>query len=337
MPSPRSSRRPGARRVGAAVAAVVLAALVVTGCTTTPLDVGASADSASSHLRDGARIATLPHPGPVPIEADPAAGPQADRIIALDRNGTLGAIVFALGLGPHAVARDRSTTFPAAAPLPVVTDAGHAINVEKVLAQHPTVVLADRTSTPNGALDQLRAAQITVAEFTDARSVGGTPALIRDVAKALGAPAAGEKLVVRTQGQIDRAEAALPDPTGDPTIAFLYIRGDRLILLAGPGSGADDLIDSLGGRDAGTRAGLTAAFTTVSTESLMRAAPDVILVMTQGAESVGGLDGVAALPAVAGTPAGRAKRIIAMDETHILAFGPDTGLILQSLGEAIYR
>lgn len=317
--------------------AVVLLSVVTVGCSTAPLDVGTITDPSDEHLRNGTQVATLPADDPVPVETDPSASPRADRIIALDRNGTLGAVVYALGLGPHVVGRDRSTTFPAAQGIPEVTDAGHAVNVERVLNQRPTVVLAGEDVTPQGVLDQLRAAQIDVVEFTGERSVAGTPDLIRDVAQALGAPEAGEKLVTRTRAQIEAARASLPDPTGDPTIAFLYIRGDRLILLAGPDSGADDLITALGGRDAGTAAGLTAPFTTVSTESLMRADPDVILVMTQGADSVGGLDKVAELPAVAGTSAGRNKRIIAMDETQILAFGPDTGLVLQALGKAVYQ
>lgn len=333
MPSARRSHPRGS----AATLLIGLLTAVLVGCSTAPLDVGAVSDPSAEHLRDGTQVVTLPSDDPLPVETDPDSSPRAERIIALDRNGTLGATVYALGLGPHVVGRDRSTTFPAAQGLPEVTDAGHAVNVERVLAQRPTIVLAGEDSTPNGVLDQLRAAQIEVVEFTGERSVAGTPELIRDVAAALGAQQAGEKLVQRTQSQIDAARAALPDPTGDPTIAFLYIRGDRLILLAGPHSGADDLITSLGGRDAGTEAGLTAAFTTVSTESLMRADPEVILVMTQGADTVGGLDEVAELPAVAGTAAGRSKRIVAMDETQLLAFGPDTGLVLQGLGKAIYQ
>lgn len=327
-----------ALRRGRVVAVCVFAlSLLLTACITEPLDVAAVGGSTESPLRDGPRIATLEDDHPIPVEQNPAAGPQADRIIALDRNGTLGAIVYALGLGPRVVGRDRSTTFADALPLPEVTDAGHAVNFEKVLAQSPTIVLASEDVTPAGVLVQLREARITVVEFTGERSVASTPALIRDVADALGATAAGAKLAARTTAEIAAAEAGLPDPTGDPVIAFLYIRGDRLILLAGPGSGADDLIRALGGRDAGTEAGLTASFTTVSTESLVRADPEVILVMTQGADSVGGLDKVAQLPAVAGTAAGRAGRIIAMDETQVLAFGPETGLVLQALGKAIYR
>ncbi|MFZ2511497.1 MAG: ABC transporter substrate-binding protein, partial [Gordonia sp. (in: high G+C Gram-positive bacteria)] len=309
-------RRPR-RRGPLTMVGTLLLAVLLTACMTAPIDVAAVGGATDSPLRDGPRIATITHDEPIPVEQHPAAGPQADRIIALDRNGTLGAIVYALGLGPNVVGRDRSTTFAAALPLPEVTDAGHAVNFEKVLAQSPSIVLASADATPVGVLNQLREARINVVEFTGERSVAGAPDLIRAVATALGAPVAGEKLVTRTAGEIAAAQAALPTPTGDPVIAFLYIRGDRLILLAGPQSGADDLIGALGGRDAGTASGLTAAFTTMSTESLMRADPDVILVMTQGAESVGGLDRVAQLPAVAGTKAGRAGRIIAMDETEI--------------------
>ncbi|MFT3714931.1 MAG: ABC transporter substrate-binding protein [Gordonia sp. (in: high G+C Gram-positive bacteria)] len=333
--SPRLDRR--GRRRGAVAAILAVVAVLATGCSTAPIDIASAGDPAAAHLRGGDQIATIPADAPVPVTTDPAAGPQADRIIAIDRNGTLAATVFALGLGPHVVGRDGSTTFTAAAGLPQVTDPGHAINVERVLEQRPTIILTGEDANPNGVLDQLRAAHVNVVTFSPERSVAGTPALIRKVAAALGAEKAGEQLVTRTESQIAEAKAAQPTPTGDPTIAFLYIRGERLILLAGPGSGADDLIENLGGRDAGTEAGMTAAFTVVGTESLTRADPEVILVMTQGADSVGGMDKVLALPAVAGTRAGRAHRIVAMDETQILSFGPDVGLILTAMSKAIYR
>ncbi|MGI6796204.1 ABC transporter substrate-binding protein [Gordonia cholesterolivorans] len=317
-------------------ALLLVVGLFVSGCTTEPIDTGATATATSATLRSGPATAALPDADVVPVDSAVVPGPRADRIIALDRNGTLGDIVFSLGLGTHVVGRDRSTTFPSASRLPYVTETGHAINPERVLAQNPSIVLVTDDATPAGAVDQIRAAGIPVSVFTGQRSVAGSPALIRDVAAALGVPAQGEKLVARTEKQIADARALLPRPTGDPTIGFLYIRGEHLILLAGPGSGADDLIEALGGRDAGTKAGLTAPFTQVSAESMIRADPDVLLVMTQGADSVGGLDKVLQLPAVADTSAGRNRRIVEMDETQILMFGPDTGLVLSALAKAIY-
>ncbi|WP_051198298.1 heme/hemin ABC transporter substrate-binding protein [Gordonia shandongensis] len=309
---------------------------MLVGCTTVPIDTGDVPADDTAALRSGPRTATLATPDIVPVATDVRPGPDADRIIALDRNGTLGSTVFALGLGDHVVARDRSTTFPSAEPLPVVTESGHAINPERVLAQNPTVVLVTDEATPPGAVDQLRAARIRVAVMPSERSIASNDQLIRTVADALGVPDAGEKLVRRTDRQIAEAKSHIPDPSGDPTIGFLYIRGEHLVLLAGPDSGADDLISALGGRDAGTAAGLDAAFTQVSAETMIKAAPDVLLVMTQGAESVGGIDGVLALPVVALTPAGRNRRIVTMDETQILMFGPDTGLVLDALAKSIY-
>ncbi|MGB3303852.1 MAG: ABC transporter substrate-binding protein [Gordonia sp. (in: high G+C Gram-positive bacteria)] len=310
---------------------------VLSGCTTEPLDTGnAAAAKTSATLRNGPTTATLPTADVVPIDTDATPGPHADRIIAIDRNGTLAAIVYALGLGPHVVGRDRSTTFPAAAQLPYVTETGHTINPERVLAQNPSIVLVTDDANPPGAVDQLRNTNVEVAVFTGERSMATDSELIRSVAKTLGVPAAGEKLVARTEKQIEAARRQIPNPSGNPTIGFVYIRGPNLMLLGGPESGADDLITALGGVDAGTKAGMKSAFTQVSVESMARADPDVILVMTQGADSVGGMDKVLELPSIAATSAGRAGRVIEMDETQILVFGPNTGLVLSALAKSIY-
>lgn len=316
---------------------IAFTALTTTSCTTEPIDTGAPQSESTAPLRSGPTVAHITDTDVVPVVNDAQPSAQADRIVALDRNGTLGTIVYALGLGSHVVGRDRSTTFPSALSVPEVTDAGHSINTERVLDTAPTIVLAGTDANPETAIGALRASGIDVVTFDSKRSVDTTAQLIHDVADALGVPEAGEKLVARTEEQIGQAKASIPDPSGDPTMAFLYIRGEHLILMSGPGSGADDLIEHLGGVDAGTKAGLTAAFTQVSTETMMKADPDVILVMTQGADSVGGMEKVLELPAVAETKAGRAKRIVAMDETQILMFGPDTGQVLRALAGAIYE
>nr|KOY49871.1 ABC transporter substrate-binding protein [Gordonia sp. NB41Y] len=325
--------------------------LVVTGCSTAPIESSGESVDASATLRSGPQTAGLPSADVVPVTTDPQVTlpvtvpsvghgtttvSDVSRIIAIDRNATLSNIVFSLGLGGKVVGRDTSTVFPAAANLPLVSNTGHQLNAEKVLKLNPSVVLVTEGTTPSQAVDQLRNSGIPVVEFTSERTVASTPTLIRSVAAALGVVPAGEQLVARTQSQIDAAKRAVPDPSGNPRMAFLYIRGPRLVLIAGPDSGADDLIANLGGVDAGTASGFTSAFTAVTAEKLLQANPQVILVMTQGAESVGGLDGVLALPGVEATDAGRARRVVQMDETEVLSFGPDVGQVLDALAKAIY-
>lgn len=344
-------RRPGTTTATSALLLALVTTLVLAGCTTAPIEQAPSSVPTSAHLRNGPSTAVLPHadvvpvadnpPSRLPVTVDsvghaPVTVTDAGRIIAVDRNGTLGNIVFALGLGARVVGRDTSTAFPSALDKPLVTNTGHTLNAEKVLALRPSVVLVDENTIPPQAVDQIRAANVPVVAFSATRSLGTTPTLIRSVAAALGVPDAGEALVTRTDQQIAAAQKHVPSPSGDPTMAFVYIRGPKLVLLAGPGSGADDLIKELGGRDAADDADLTGAYTAVTAEAMVNANPDVIMVMTQGADSVGGVDGVLGLPGIADTNAGRARRIVQMDQTEILAFGPDIGAVLGSLAQAIY-
>ncbi|WP_238419113.1 hemin ABC transporter substrate-binding protein [Gordonia sp. 'Campus'] len=327
----------------------MLSVLSVSGCFVTPIE--QERHSPGAHLRSGPQTATLPDSDITPVADDPdprlpstvpslrygdVTVTDADRIIAVDINGTLGNTVFALGLGSRVVGRDTSTAFPSAVSLPVVTNRGHSLNAESVLALAPTVLLVSESTVPTTAVDQIRDSGVEVVVFPAIRNLETNDALIRSVAAALGVRDEGEKLVARTDAQISAARELVPNPSGDPTMAFLYIRGRNLLLLAGPGSGADDLIETLGGRDAGAAADLTGAFTAISAEAMITADPDVIIVMTQGAATVGGPDGVLTLPGVADTEAGRNRRVVQMDESQILAFGPDVGQVLSALARSIY-
>ncbi len=332
-----------------ALLVVVLTMVTVSACFVTPIE--QDRHSPGAHLRNGPQTAALDGNDVTPVADDPRSalpvtvdsvryGPvtvtDTSRIIAVDVSGTLGSIVFALGMGSRVVGRDTSTAFPSAIGLPVVTNRGHSLNAESVLALAPTVLLVSESTVPVTAVDQIRDSGVTVVVFPATRDLASNDTLMRSVAKALGVPEAGEKLVDRTDAQIEAARDLVPDPSGDPTMAFLYIRGRNLLLLAGPGSGADDLIAELGGRDAGEAAQLTGAFTAVTAESMITADPDVLIVMTQGADTVGGPDGVLTLPGIADTEAGRNRRVVEMDESKILAFGPDVGLVLSALAKAIY-
>lgn len=339
------------RKSLAALAAVVACGLA--GCSTAPItDPATSSAAPDEFLRSGTQTAVIEGPVVEPIAVNPTpvlpvtvpslghgdvTVTDVSRIIPIDRGGTFANIVYSLGLGPNVVAKSRAAGIPEAADLPVITDTGHSVNIEAVLQQNPTVVLIDESTTPPGTIDQLIAAGQTVVVLTSDRTIATTGALIRDVATALGVPEEGEQLATRTDDQIKAAQEQVPGDARGAKMAFLYLRGPRLQLLAGPNSGADDLITALGGVDAGTAAGLDAAFTTVNTEAMINADPDVIIVMTQGADSVGGIDKVVTLPGLSQTDAGRNNRVVQMDEAEVLTFGPNTGRVLAALSEAIYR
>lgn len=309
--------------------ALALVALLLAGCGTASGAVGGTA----------ATDARPPAAGDVPVLVTATPVPQlpvtvrgedgrevtvtdVSRVVALQ--GPVAETVVALGLGDRLVARDESTTFGEAADLPVVSS-GHTVSAEGVLAQRPTLVLTDARSGPPEALAALRAAGVAVVQVPEVWTLEGMAPRVRAVGAALGVPAAAEELV-RALGT-PRAE---PDPSG-PRVAFLYLRGGAAVyLLGGEGSGADSLVEAAGGVDAGSALGLD-AFTPLTSESLVAAAPDVLLVMTKGLDSVGGIDGLLALPGVAQTPAGRERRVVAVEDGLLLSFGPRTAAVIDRL------
>lgn len=259
---------------------------------------------------------------------------DASRILPL--NGGVAEIVFTLGLGDKVVGRDITATFEEAEDLPQVTKA-HDVSAESVLSLEPTVVLADTDTGPGEAVDQIRDAGIPVVVLDPANQLSDVSTRITRVAEALGVPAAGEALNQRFADELGAARAAVPKGSR-PKVAFLYMRGSAAVyLIGGKGSGADSLIAAAGAQDAGVVAGLDKPFTPITSEALVKAQPDVILMMSKGLESVGGVDGLVEIPGIKETPAGMDRRVVDLEDGVLLGFGPRTPLVIDLLVERLHE
>lgn len=334
---------PSPRPLG--ILAVLLAlALALTGC-------GGGADAGGPDAKpDGKREAkaadrveplsgAAPEPQ-LPVTVDSADGREvtvrsADRIVPL--TGSLSEIVFTLGLGEQVVARDVTATFEQAEKLPVVTRA-HDVSAESVLSLRPTVILAETTTGPAEAIDQIRDAGIPLVVVDPARQLADVGSRIDAVAAALGVGEAGDRLRERSEERIAAVREDRPAHQDKPRVAFLYLRGSASVyLLGGARSGASSLIEAAGGVDAGKESGLSKDFTAITSEALAEAAPDVILVMTKGLESVDGVDGLLKIPGIAETPAGMDRRVATIDDGVLLNYGPRTDGVLKDLAAQIHR
>jgi iron complex transport system substrate-binding protein len=329
-------------RVGAPRARRTLVALLVSvatiGVATTPSALAASTRDASSTAV--LPVSTDPRPA-LPVTVQSGDGRTVEvasvaRIVSL--NGSLSEIVYALGLGSHLVGRDISTTFREAAKVPLVTRA-HDVSAESVLSRKPTLVLAQTDSGPPDALEHLRNAGVPVVAFASTESVPDISTRIERVAEALGLPDEGAMLIARTRDQIKVVQRAIPSTpkAKKPKVAFLYMRGQAgVYLIGGAGSGADSMIKAAGGIDAGTAMGLEKSFTPITSEALVKAAPDVILMTTTGLESVGGVDGLVEIPGIAQTPAGLNRRIITEEDGLLFSFGSRTPVALAGIIDQLY-
>lgn len=275
----------------------------------------------------GASAVTIPDIGPAQIHLPIVHSGEsaiAQRIVAL-ANGSA-EIVASLGYQANLVGRDIASTMPELAKIPIDTDA-HQISVERVLSQHPDLVLIDSSASPATAITQLKQSGVKVVVIPSPFTVAGVLEKEAAVANAIGAPKAAALLA--------KSLTEISFPTSTTKVAFLYLRGTASIyLIGGKGSGADSLFAKIGVTDVGART-LKTPFTALSAEALVTMQPDVIVLMTKGLASVGGVDGLVQLPGIAQTPAGKNKRIVTVDDSLLLAFGPRTAPLLPLLRTAI--
>ena len=331
----------------------------LTVAATTPLAEIAWLDDPKSHIGpstailDNASVPALTDDPPEPVlpvtaVSNDLAGDvevtvhSAERIIAVDLAGSLAQTLWGLGYGDRLVGRDISTTIPGVEDIPVVTGTGHAISPEAVLDLRPDLILTDGTVGPIDVMLQLREAGIPLVFIREHAGLGQPAAQAQRVADVLGVPERGRLLAERITADIDEVTATIQAYT--PTnrddklrMVFLYLRGSNgIYYLFGDESGAGDLVRALGGIDVAGEIGWE-GLRPVTDEALIAANPDLILVMSKGLESVGGVESLVELkPAIGLTTAGQNRRFVDMADTEVLGFGPRTPQIVDALARAIY-
>ena len=291
----------------------MIAALLLSGCT--PV--------ASQHTQ------SISQDSVTAISIQSPATFSVSRVVSL-ANG-VAEIMNALNAKSILVGRDISSTEAVLKDIPIVTS-GHQVISEKVIGLKPDLVIIDASTGPRSAIEQIKSAGIKVIQTPESWTIADIPIKVSAVAAAIGAPAQGDLL-----NQKIREQSVARKVSGKPTIAFLYLRGTSSIyLIGGPGSGADSLIQAIGAVDVGAQS-LEHPFNTLTAESLASLNPDVLIVMTKGLESVGGVDGLLKLPGVAQTTAGKNHAVVDVDDSLLLSFGPRTPSLLNQLAVAVTK
>ncbi|HAN30239.1 MAG TPA: hemin ABC transporter substrate-binding protein, partial [Myxococcales bacterium] len=156
----------------------------------------------------------------------------------------------------------------------------------------------------------------------------GTRKRIAAIAKILGKQSEGKALI----DSLDQDMKAVKQSTEVKKVLFIYARGAGAVSVAGQKTAADAMIRLAGGVNAVQE---YEGYKPINAESIVSAAPDLILLTTRGLKSIGGADGVSKLKGVSLTPAGKNKNILAIDDLMLLGFGPRTGKALRQLAEAL--
>ena len=253
------------------------------------------------------------------------------RIVAL-ANGAA-ELIDAMGYRENLVGRDIASSTTELTDVPIVTSV-HQVIPETIIALQPTLVIIDDATGPSSAIAKLKKAGIRIVSVSQSWNLAELVSKIEEIGTALGAPQSAARLNSLLTASIDGnlVEASATDKK--LKIAFLYLRGTSSIyLVGGEGSGADYLIEATGAVDVGAQK-LSKPFTPLTAETMAQLNPDLILVMIGGLESVGGVSGLVELPGIAQTPAGKNRKVVAVDDSLLLSFGPRTPSLISELATA---
>lgn len=255
------------------------------------------------------------------VGADGVTSDTSDTSRIVTLSGDLTEFIFELGAGDSVVATDLTTVFPdAAVSLPKI-GIGRFLSTEAVLKHNPSLVIGDTQTSPQSAIDQIRAAGVPVIILDVSTSFETMYAKVADLGVILGVQEAAESLVDTLERRIEEAGADLPYARDSLSVAYVYTRGPDVMLLFGSGMVTNPVIKGSGARDAGVASGVQGSIP-VTPEALIAAAPDVLVVPEVGLDALGGIEGLLAIPGIAETPAGLSGWVLAYPEGDFLTLGP---------------
>jgi iron complex transport system substrate-binding protein len=239
-----------------------------------------------------------------------AAAAPPRRIVSLAPSVT--ELLFALGVGDRVVGVTRYDDFPPAVTrLPKV---GGFVDpdAEAVLALHPDLVVAVRTSGGRGRLDTLARLGATVLSVSDG-SLDDLWQSLRTLGQRLGCVEAAEALHRRIEREL--AEATAAARPGDARRRALVVVGHKPLVGVGAGTFIDELLRLAGGENVLKRGG---PYPVLDLEAVAALTPEVILDLAAAHEAAGAAFWQSArfVPAVA------RGRVVRLEDAALLRPGP---------------
>lgn len=260
--------------------------------------------------------------------------PDASRVVSL--GAAVSETVAALGAADRLVGVDQSSSYPEEA-LAGIPRTGYVreVSAEGILSLSPTLVLASVDTGPPEVIAQIEEAGVSVAIVPEDDSLSGAAGRVEFVATLLGAEEAAASVIAGMETDESRLVRMISDAPADerPSVVFVYARGAGTVLVSGDATSADAMIELAGGRNA--LEGFT-GYRPLTPEAAIAAEPDYLLFTASGLGSLGGPEGLAAIPGIAQTQAYAEGRIIAFDDTYLLSFGPRTASAAYDLARALY-
>lgn len=257
---------------------------------------------------------------------------QSRKIVSI--GGSVTEIVYALGGQDRLVARDSTSLYPAEAT--ALPDAGYmrALSPEGVLSVDPDGILLLEGSGPPETLSVLKSTGLPLVEVPEDYSAEGILKKVEVVGHALGLEKEAAALQAKLSADLTEAqEEGRTKGKGVRVMFILSTQGGR-IMASGSDTAAAGILKLAGAVNAVEG---YSGYKLLTDESVISAAPDVILMMDRAGNHAASAEEVLASPALQQTPAGKNKRLIRMEGLYLLGFGPRTADAVRELANELAK
>ena len=257
---------------------------------------------------------------------------DTSRVVSV--GGAITEIVVALGARKGLVAVDTTSRYPLAL-LKSLPNVGYmrALSAEGILSLKPTLVFVAEDAGPPPQIKLLRVAGVPLIRVPKDPTPSGVVRKFRIVGAALGRTGEAGRLAARFERDMDALAKTIGTVKKKPRVLFILSVGRGAPLASGLKTAADGIIRLAGGVNA--IQGYD-RYKPLTPEGAVTSKPDVILVTHRTVKLMGGIDKILARTELRSTPAGRSKRIVAMDGLHMLGFGPRTPSAVKTLAKALH-
>lgn len=254
-----------------------------------------------------------------------------ERIISAE--GSLTEIVYALGEEKRLVGVDTTSRHPeVATELPQI---GYMRNLsaEGSLSLAPDAMIASDRSGPPRIINQISQAGVTVKKYNSEPTLEGVRIKIEGVAEFLNKKEAGRLLWEKVSYEVDEARQRVANIANPVRVLFMFSAQGNSPVVGGSNTAADAMITMAGGINVATEIN---GYKPMTTEAIVEARPDVILMMKRGGNHTVTPEDIFNKPGLDQTPAARNNRLVAMDGLYLLGFGPRIGQAISDLSRELY-
>jgi iron complex transport system substrate-binding protein len=243
------------------------------------------------------------------------------RVVSVSKQ--INEYLYDIGAERVLVARDLTSIYPERIRSLPSVGYHRGLSAEGIISMRPTMLLTDGNLGPDAVVAQVRKVGIPVVIMTPGQGLDSAQQLMVRLGAQFHHERQADSVLAGWRREMALALADSVRWAAQPKPRVLVMHFGQVVndyLALKRGTVADQMIRWAGGVNAVDSVG---GMMRLTPELIAKAAPDVIIATDVGFDRLGA-DRFAALPGVALTPAGKAKRVYRVDESEVMYFGPRT-------------